>query len=196
MRAFFLDLASNHGLLACCTREKVLAKQDMNHRVSDAELLPLVRAVTEEAGWQMGDLTKIVCVTGPGGFTSLRVGVALANAMAWGLQIPAAGIHLRDLWLARAGRTDVRWLHSTKKDLLFVGHPSEEPEVVALDVFVTSVRQGWEFTGELLPEHEALVTAKGALRVRAAAIEEVLPAVVAAAQEEQKGLAPWYGRGW
>jgi len=34
----------------------------------------------------------IIVVQGPGGFTSLRIGIATANAMAWALQIPIVGV--------------------------------------------------------------------------------------------------------
>lgn len=38
------------------------------------------------------DLRKIVVVTGPGSYTGQRVGVATANALAYGLDLPIAGI--------------------------------------------------------------------------------------------------------
>ncbi len=37
-------------------------------------------------------LKGVIVVTGPGGFTSLRIGIATANAMAWALQIPIVGV--------------------------------------------------------------------------------------------------------
>lgn len=39
-----------------------------------------------------GKLKGIGVVVGPGGFTSARIGVAVANALAYGLKIPVAGI--------------------------------------------------------------------------------------------------------
>jgi len=41
-------------------------------------------------------LKGIICVIGPGGFTSLRIGIATANAMAWALNIPIIGIENKD----------------------------------------------------------------------------------------------------
>lgn len=38
------------------------------------------------------DLKGIIVVIGPGGFTSLRIGIATANAMAWSLNIPILGV--------------------------------------------------------------------------------------------------------
>jgi len=41
-------------------------------------------------------LKGIISVIGPGGFTSLRIGIATANAMAWALNIPIVGIENKD----------------------------------------------------------------------------------------------------
>ncbi|MDD5289755.1 MAG: hypothetical protein PHT40_00965 [Patescibacteria group bacterium] len=37
-------------------------------------------------------LSGVIIVSGPGGFTSLRIGIATANALAWACQIPIIGI--------------------------------------------------------------------------------------------------------
>ncbi|HPA25781.1 MAG TPA: hypothetical protein PLK76_03415 [bacterium] len=37
-------------------------------------------------------LKGLIVVSGPGGFTSLRIGLATANALAWSLQIPIIGL--------------------------------------------------------------------------------------------------------
>jgi tRNA A37 threonylcarbamoyladenosine modification protein TsaB len=36
----------------------------------------------------LGNLTAVAVVSGPGAFSALRLGVATANALAWGLKIP------------------------------------------------------------------------------------------------------------
>ena len=128
MRTLFLDLASHAGFLACLTTKEVLVSRDIDHRIGDHELVPLIKGLLQEAQWNYDDVTHIACVVGPGGFTSLRVAVAYVNAFAWGLKIPVAGVHLSDLYAARpsppsplpAGRGEkgeraFLWLHSTKK---------------------------------------------------------------------------------
>jgi len=47
-----------------------------------AGLLPLVQRVLDEAGVRVGDLTTIVVGDGPGSFTGLRIGFALARGLA------------------------------------------------------------------------------------------------------------------
>lgn len=54
-------------------------KQDVENFV------PRLRAMLEEIGASKKDIQKIVVVKGPGSFTSVRTGVAFANALAEGL---------------------------------------------------------------------------------------------------------------
>ena len=58
-----------------------------------AELLPgLVEASIAEAGLRLADIARIAVTVGPGSFTGIRVGVALARGLAVALKIPAIGV--------------------------------------------------------------------------------------------------------
>lgn len=56
-------------------------------------------------------LSGVIAFKGPGSFTGLRIGITVANAIAYGQSIPAVGVNGND-WLAdgvkrlRAGETD------------------------------------------------------------------------------------------
>ncbi|MEI6237744.1 MAG: tRNA (adenosine(37)-N6)-threonylcarbamoyltransferase complex dimerization subunit type 1 TsaB [Candidatus Saccharibacteria bacterium] len=43
----------------------------------------------QNLSWQ--DIKGVVCYRGPGSFTGLRIGLSVANALAYGLQIPIVG---------------------------------------------------------------------------------------------------------
>src|SRR5688572_15862223 len=120
MHTLFLDVASNSGSLALIQDDHVLSFRAMDHRISDRDLIPLVEEELKKAGLGYADLTHLACVIGPGGFTSLRVGIAFANALAWDKKIPLAGIHMSDLYSARVSEKDFLWLHSTKKQEIFI----------------------------------------------------------------------------
>lgn len=55
---------------------------------SGRTLAPAIAETILSAGLQPGDLSMISLVVGPGSFTGLRVGVATAKALAFGLRIP------------------------------------------------------------------------------------------------------------
>ena len=64
-------------------------------------LLAKITEVLAAAGRKLGDLTGIVIFSGPGSFTSLRIGHSVANALADSLGIPVAGATGQD-WLVAA----------------------------------------------------------------------------------------------
>jgi tRNA threonylcarbamoyl adenosine modification protein YeaZ len=210
-KILFLDVASHAGAIACVTDDRTVASIAVDHRVSDAELPNLIQSALSKAGWTMKDLTHLACVVGPGGFTSLRVGVAAVNALAYALSIPAAGIHLSDLYAARATsderrgmsqlvarRPQLLWLHSTKKAALFLRDlsSSEESRLVTVEELPALLKGHASWTGELIPEQRAVVDAAGLAPAALRSLEEVLPGFLKDRSYDSRILEPWYGRGW
>jgi tRNA threonylcarbamoyladenosine biosynthesis protein TsaB len=74
-------------------------------RALSDELLDRLAAFLAEHHAQLHDLTGIIMFSGPGSFTSLRIGHAVANALADSLGIPVVGA------------TGDRWLEAGKKRL-------------------------------------------------------------------------------
>ncbi|MFC1710504.1 tRNA (adenosine(37)-N6)-threonylcarbamoyltransferase complex dimerization subunit type 1 TsaB [Patescibacteria group bacterium] len=66
------------------------AKKDKSQK-----LLPFITEVLEKEGKTMDDLTKVEVNTGPGSFTGLRVGVAVAQTLGWVLDIPVNGKRMK-----------------------------------------------------------------------------------------------------
>ena len=216
MKALFLDIASNTGCLACVTNDRTVHLEAIDHRIDDSAFTVLIEEVIKKAGWSLKDLTHIACVMGPGGFTSLRVGVAAANALAYGLGIAVAGVHLSDVYAARflqvqsskletnsnSGKVlkkeNIVWLHSTKKTQLFVRLFNEDVSAtrcVNLDE-LKSVLQSGSWTGELLLAHKKVVEQLGLKEAELRPLEEVLPQLVASERYGKETILPWYGRGW
>ena len=188
MKCLFIDLASKNAMLACVD-SSVVASEVAKERLSDDQLLPMLSRVLDASGWNMQDLTHIVCVVGPGGFTGLRVGITFANVLADELGIPSTGVHLSDLYAARTDDADAYWMHSTKKDQLFVrGGQWDEPTLITLNEIPCG-----NWMGELLEEHQK---ASGAEQIPLKSLEDTLPGLVAKFKYSDEILHPWYGRGW
>lgn len=71
-----------------------------------AELLsPFIDEVIDQAGAEIGDVTRIIVGQGPGPFTGLRVALVTARVLAYTLQVPLHGLPSLDgLALAAAHR--------------------------------------------------------------------------------------------
>ncbi len=81
-----------------------------------AELLPRLLALLERRSSGLRQVSAIAVGTGPGSFTGLRVAMALAKGLAFGLERPIVGVPSLEAWLdgepdaeaavARAGARD------------------------------------------------------------------------------------------
>src|SRR5437868_6799212 len=70
---------------------KVMDSLTDHNKYGSQVLLPLIEKILKKNKLQFKDLKEIEVETGPGSFTGLRVGVAVANALGFGLKIPVNG---------------------------------------------------------------------------------------------------------
>jgi tRNA threonylcarbamoyladenosine biosynthesis protein TsaB len=56
-----------------------------------ATLLLNITGLLESMGAKLSDLTGVVCYEGPGSFTGLRIGITVANSLAYSLDVPIVG---------------------------------------------------------------------------------------------------------
>ncbi|MBI5045065.1 MAG: tRNA (adenosine(37)-N6)-threonylcarbamoyltransferase complex dimerization subunit type 1 TsaB [Candidatus Levybacteria bacterium] len=61
-------------------------KESQDH--TSQMLLPLIESSIKEHGISLEDITKISFFVGPGSYTGLRVGAAIANTLSYILRIP------------------------------------------------------------------------------------------------------------
>lgn len=203
MICLFFDIASHRATFAVVSEGTVRALKEVDAVVRDDELPALVEDTLHEAGISFKDLTNIACVAGPGGFTSLRVAVTYANVLADQLEVPVSGVNLSDLYSARCPSEDAVWIHSTKKQEVFVRGVSKEsdhwswPDPVHLsleEAFESITSSMW--CGELIDDHAQEAVKNGMEEVSVAPLPEVLPSFLDNLKYEKKQLAPWYGRNW
>lgn len=89
MRLIALDAATSAASCAVAIDAEIAAyRQAPLGRGVAEEMPPMARACLDEAGLAVGDLDQIATTIGPGGFTGVRVAVALARG--FGLRDPGA----------------------------------------------------------------------------------------------------------
>src|SRR5690606_9017980 len=91
-RVLALETSSRRGSVALYAGEVVA---EASHEIPNAhgeQLGKLVDRCLAEAGWSKSQIDRLAVGIGPGSFTGLRVGIALAQGMALGLDRPLVGI--------------------------------------------------------------------------------------------------------
>lgn len=198
MDTLFLDFASNRKAAVLLRGSAVTSEIFVDNKVEEEQILPKIEKMLSDAGLSLRTLSRIAAVTGPGGFMSQRVGLAIANALSWSLHIPIGGVHLSDVWHARC-RGDAVWFHATKKELLFIrgfgSYAALWPDAVtiSLENARAALKADTPFIGEVLPEQQAVLRSVPASGLRP--IADVLPGLVDGLTYGEPPLLPWYGRG-
>jgi tRNA threonylcarbamoyl adenosine modification protein YeaZ len=89
-----IETATEEGVVALGRSDGGLIARDRwpAARAHGERLLASIERVLEEAGSSLDDVGAIVVGTGPGSFTGLRVGLAVAKGLAFGLDVPIVGV--------------------------------------------------------------------------------------------------------
>ncbi len=97
-----INTATSITQIALVEDEKILAEKSWISEQNESEkLLPELQKILNENGKIWRDLEKLAVIQGPGPFTALRVSIAIANALSYGLKIPIIGVPVVDYWKYR-----------------------------------------------------------------------------------------------
>ncbi len=200
MKILFIAIAGSSPFFAVLDEAQVLGTNSVAENTDEAGLMPAISGLLADANLTLHDLTHIALLEGPGGFMSLRVGAALANALSFALSVPSAALHGSDLQSARVNnQQDFVWLHSTKKALLFIRGFGKfeknwpQAQLISIDDAKTMIEPGAMFVGELIPEHREILKVSEVpdqLSVESVLVE----LLVHLDYKPNRTLVPWYGR--
>lgn len=113
MLTLAIDASTYRGTVAVLSDERVLTTAEVAMRGEREErLMPAVAAALGAAGISARDLSRVVCGGGPGSFTSLRIGAAIAKGICTAAQRPLAAVSSLALLVAGTERpmSDGRYL--------------------------------------------------------------------------------------
>ncbi len=84
-----LDTSQNAGSIALWDSDRVVFSACFDISITHSEtLMPQLDAALKFCGCQPGDISSVYLANGPGSFTGLRIGLATAKGIAYGLKIP------------------------------------------------------------------------------------------------------------
>lgn len=95
----YIDTTNNQDILLALKKGKeTLARMaEPAERMQAEKLLPTIEKLLREQGVKLSDLQAIKVNNHGGSFTSLRIGVVTANALAFALGIPVTGVDKKDI---------------------------------------------------------------------------------------------------
>lgn len=113
----------------------------LGERVSLARtVLEDIDALLRDAHATPADLDALVVGTGPGSFTSTRIGLALAQGLAVALDLPAAGISTVEALAARDGAYPV--VDARRREVFVLGPHVAAPDDLDLEPGTTCIGNG------------------------------------------------------
>ena len=114
------------GVAITDDKRSVYLKLETNH-ASD-QILEKIDQLVKETKIQLSDLKGIVVIKGPGSFTGLRVGIAVANQFAHQLKIPIIGLRTEEWYQyqthssssGQAPEKDFVYIQTMNRDQVYV----------------------------------------------------------------------------
>ncbi len=80
-------------LVGLVAKQEMISKLELTGEFHQSErLLSLIDKLLKRNKASLKDLTGIIVIIGPGGFTAVRLGVVIANTLGFALNLPIAGL--------------------------------------------------------------------------------------------------------
>jgi tRNA threonylcarbamoyladenosine biosynthesis protein TsaB len=128
MLVLSFDTATDVATSALLEDGRVLGERESEPR----SLLAAVSGLLDDAGATQTEIEAIVVGTGPGSFTSTRIGLAVARGLALALDVPVAGVSTLDaLASAREGALPV--IDARRREVFVPGPRAVAPDELELE---------------------------------------------------------------
>lgn len=93
MKVLAIESASITASCAVSEDGNLLGEYTLNHKKTHSEkLMPLIESLMNELGLKIQDIDVVAVSEGPGSYTGLRIGAAIAKSLSFAADIPIASV--------------------------------------------------------------------------------------------------------
>lgn len=87
-----IDTATENCSVALLVGDTIYSRSEVAPRDHTKKVLPMVEAVLAEAKLELNQLDALAYGQGPGSFTGVRIGIGIAQGLAFGADLPMIGV--------------------------------------------------------------------------------------------------------
>ncbi len=155
---FCIDTVTAQSGIALTDGKRVFFEKLEARQASD-QILGNTDKLIKKADIQASDLKGVFVLRGPGSFTGLRVGIAVANQFAHQLKIPIAGLQTEEWYQYRTDKKDFIYLQSMNRDQVYLAGRGKfrrefPPEIIAVsDCHYELLSKKARWLGQVNKEH-------------------------------------------
>lgn len=192
-----INTATNKTEVALINGTRVLFEKSWQSNRDEAEkVLPAIQAALKKIG-RGKTLDRIFVVHGPGPFTSLRVGVTIANTLGFIYQVPVISCDTFEYYRARlpaARQKDTAIILKAGGDFVAVLRPKDKkPKVIAIAALGKYV-SGFKITGDLTVSNQEKIALPILPQKSLTTFASVLKKIATKKTPPQKIVEPTYLR--
>lgn len=144
-RLLLIDTCGQAAEVALCHGTELLRSERLTGRTASASILSAVRSLLDAEGWTIADLSGVGVVNGPGSFTGVRTGLAVAKGLCEATGLPMAAVSRLEVLADAARVTEGFAVLDAGRGELYVreNRPEAEPRefLATLEEFVERAKQ-------------------------------------------------------
>lgn len=155
-----IDTSTEQAGVALSTENGLLSRSWPASRAQTTTVLPEIDRLVQEAGLTPADISGLVVATGPGTFTGLRVGIAIAKGIVAAREVPLVGVPTLEIVFAMHPGEDIVTVLPAGRGRVVWQRAGAQPVNASLAEFIVAAA-GARVVGELSDSQRDEILAAG-----------------------------------
>jgi len=192
-----INTAGHTNTLTIVKNKHLFAEKNWQSDRNETEtILPKLEKLLREAELKIGQIETINIIQGIGGFTSLRVGISIANTIAYDLNIPIYATSVFELWSKRINEKNAAILIDAGRQECFYFNTDNDdfykPKIISNSELSKLKENYW--IGEINEKQKNLLPKKIQEASNLQTLGEAFAKIDLSSKKQHQILEPWYGR--